>query len=553
MPPDVADWFLTAEERDNDATELPAWSDGNQCTPLIHGAAYFRRLAECVGQAGEGDQVFFTDWRGDPDEKLTDDGPTVAELFSAASRRGVCVRGLVWRSHIDALQFSAHENRALDREVEAAGGQVMLDQRVRRSGSHHQKLVVVRCPGRPEHDVAFVGGIDLCHSRRDDAEHGGDPQALRMAKAYGPTPPWHDAQLEVRGPAVAALETVFRERWNNPVNADVDNPIARVLDRLRHARLEPTALPPQAPPPPPQGGQHVQALRTYPTLRPRYRYAPEGERSIARGYSKAVGRATRLVYIEDQYLWSTDVGRLFADALRRSRRCTWSRWCRATPTRTARWPACPTGSGRPTRCGGAARPVATGCTCSTSRTTPGHRSTCTPRPASSTTPGPPSAATTSTAARGRTTASSPLPFSTPSSTRASPPTPVATAPGAGVRPRPAPPTGARAPRPPTATTTTWWTSAAAWRPWTPPPTPSTRGTAAAAAATARGRLRRHEPAPVGRHPALGDTGLPLGARPRRPAAAAADRPQPLSIRLSHRARRVAGWPAPAAARGAGRR
>jgi phosphatidylserine/phosphatidylglycerophosphate/cardiolipin synthase-like enzyme len=317
MRPDVTDWFLTAEERDNAATELPAWSDGNLCTPLIHGVAYFRRLVECVAQAGDGDQVFFTDWRGDPDERLTDDGPTVAELFTEASRRGVCVRGLVWRSHVDAMQFSAHENRALDREIEDGGGQVVLDQRVRRSGSHHQKLVVVRCPGRPEHDVAFVGGIDLCHSRRDDAAHMGDPQVVRMARSYGPTPPWHDAQLEVRGPAVAALETVFRERWNDPVNADVDNPIARVLDRLRHARLTGSPLPEQAPAPAAAGPHRVQVLRTYPTLRPRYRFAPEGERSIARGYSKAVGRATRLVYVEDQYLWSTDIGRLFAEALRR--------------------------------------------------------------------------------------------------------------------------------------------------------------------------------------------------------------------------------------------
>ncbi|MDF2967538.1 MAG: phospholipase D/Transphosphatidylase [Nocardioidaceae bacterium] len=316
MRADVTEWFLTAEERANDATALPAWIEGNLCTPLIHGAEYFRRLLQCVEEAGDGDQVFFTDWRGDPDERLTDAGPTVAEMLSAASGRGVCVRGLVWRSHIDAMQFSAHENRALDREVEASGGQIVLDQRVRRSGSHHQKLVVVRCPGRPEHDVAFVGGIDLCHSRRDDAEHRGDPQVVRMAPAYGPTPPWHDAQLEIRGPAVAAMETVFRERWNDPVNADVNNPVARILDRLRHARLTPTALPPQAPPPPPAGHHHVQALRTYPSLRPRYRFAPEGERSVARGYSKAVGRATRLVYIEDQYLWSTDVGRRFADALR---------------------------------------------------------------------------------------------------------------------------------------------------------------------------------------------------------------------------------------------
>jgi len=54
--------------------------------------------------------------------------------------------------------------------------------RVRLGGSHHQKFVVLRHPGRSELDVAFVGGIDLCHSRRDDAAHAGDPQRQPMAR-----------------------------------------------------------------------------------------------------------------------------------------------------------------------------------------------------------------------------------------------------------------------------------------------------------------------------------------------------------------------------------
>ena len=124
-----------------------------------------------------GDLLLFTDWRGDPDERLTADGharsPT---LFAAAAERGVVVEGLVWRSHWDRLAFSAAENRHLGEEIEAAGGECLLDMRVRPGGSHHQKFVVLRHPGRPELDVAFVGGIDLCHSRRDDADHGGDPQ-----------------------------------------------------------------------------------------------------------------------------------------------------------------------------------------------------------------------------------------------------------------------------------------------------------------------------------------------------------------------------------------
>jgi phosphatidylserine/phosphatidylglycerophosphate/cardiolipin synthase-like enzyme len=312
---DVERWLLTAEERGNPATSLPAYTEGNLVEALVHGVPYFDRLVECVERLDAGDHLFFTDWRGDPDEQLRPGGPTVAQLFTDAVRRGVCVRGLVWRSHVDWMSFSADENRALDDEVEHGGGEVILDQRVRRGGSHHQKLVVLRHDQDPTQDVAFVGGIDLCHSRRDDAAHRGDPQPVAMSAAYGETPPWHDVQLMLRGPAVGVLDTVFRERWDDPTNADSGNPIAWVLDRLRGARLEPDPLPPQLPPPPLCGPHLVQNLRTYPAIRPPYDFAPRGERSVARGYSKAIEQARRLVYLEDQYMWSADVARLFARAL----------------------------------------------------------------------------------------------------------------------------------------------------------------------------------------------------------------------------------------------
>ena len=48
----------------------------------------------------------------------------------------------------------------------------------------------------------------------------------------------------------------------------------------------------------------MQVLRTYPDAHFEYDFAPHGERSVARGYSKAVRRARRLIYLEDQYLWS---------------------------------------------------------------------------------------------------------------------------------------------------------------------------------------------------------------------------------------------------------
>jgi phosphatidylserine/phosphatidylglycerophosphate/cardiolipin synthase-like enzyme len=310
------DWFLTAEERGNPHSSIPTWCSGNTAVPLIHGITYFDRLVTEVDSLREGDHLFFTDWRGDPDERLRDDGPTVAELFAAAAKRGVVVKGLLWRSHLDRFAYSEEENRNLGEDVASAGGEVLLDQRVRRGGSHHQKLVILRHPGRPELDVAFAGGIDLCHSRRDGPEHLGDPQAVQMSGAYGDNPPWHDVQLEVRGPVVGALDLSFRERWTDPTPLDQHGPIATLTDRLRHADQHADTLPAQPPDPPACGSLAIQVLRTYPSMRPPYRFAPLGERTVARGYTKAIRLARRLIYLEDQYLWSTEVAELFAEALR---------------------------------------------------------------------------------------------------------------------------------------------------------------------------------------------------------------------------------------------
>lgn len=309
----MEDWFLTRSERGNPASDLPNWSEGNRCEPLVHGATYFADLARTVDALEKGDHLFFTDWRGDPDERLLPDGPTVAGLFAAAAERGVVVKGLMWRSHLDKLQYSEEENRHLGDMVEAAGGEVLLDQRVRRGGSHHQKMVVIRRPGG---DVAYAGGIDLCHSRRDDARHLGDPQPVTMSRAYGERPPWHDVQLKLRGPVVDVLDRVFRERWDDPTPLDTEKPLAQLRDRLSHADLNADPLPARPPVPPAAGPHAVQVLRTYPAVRPRYPFAPDGERTVARGYAKAVRRARRLIYLEDQYLWSTEVARLFARALR---------------------------------------------------------------------------------------------------------------------------------------------------------------------------------------------------------------------------------------------
>jgi len=318
------DWLLTSRERGNPATVLDrrhpqdaAWSNGNEVRLLVHGVTYFAELLAAVEALGTGDVLLFTDWRGDPDELLGGRGSEVATVLCAAARRGVVVKGLVWRSHLDRLQFSAGENRLLGEDIEAAGGECLLDMRVRPGGSHHQKFVVLRHPGRPDLDVAYVGGIDLSHSRGDSAAHTGDHQAQPMAAVYGSRPPWHDIQLAIRGPAVGDVEAVFRERWNDPAPLS-RSPMRRLRALRQHEDTHADPLPPQLPDPPPLGRHTVQLLRTYPKRRRGYDFAPDGERSVARGYLKVLSLARSLIYVEDQYLWSAQVARPFADALERN-------------------------------------------------------------------------------------------------------------------------------------------------------------------------------------------------------------------------------------------
>lgn len=119
----------------------------------------------------------------------------------------------------------------------------------------------------------------------------------------------------MRGPAVGDIETVFRERWDDPAPL-TRNPVDRFVDVFRREDNTPGTLPVQLSDPLPRGRQTVQALRTYPNRRNGYPFAPDGERSIAHAYEKVVARAQSLIYLEDQYFWSADVARYFTMALR---------------------------------------------------------------------------------------------------------------------------------------------------------------------------------------------------------------------------------------------
>jgi phosphatidylserine/phosphatidylglycerophosphate/cardiolipin synthase-like enzyme len=319
-------WFLTPSERGNAATAIDlrrgdgsGWTEGNRVEVLVDGTDYFGRLNAALASLEPGDCVHFTDWQSDGDELLDGSDTEFGRVLAGVARRGAQVRGLLWRSHPRQAHFAEQSNATMAKMVDEAGGEIVLDERVRHGGSHHQKLVVIRHGAGPDADVAFVGGIDLCHGRHDDSHHAGDRQAIALDDRYGTTPPWHDVQIEVRGPAIGDLAFTFRERWEDPTPLDHRNPLRIAARRLTHEPRHPDPLPPAPADPAPCGTHAVQVLRTYPAKRPPFPFAPEGERSIARAYLKAFRRARRLVYLEDQYLWSAQAAHALADALCRHR------------------------------------------------------------------------------------------------------------------------------------------------------------------------------------------------------------------------------------------
>ena len=82
----VDDWFLSTAERGNAATQIDrrhpdgaAWTAGNDVRALVHGASYFPLLLRAVEAMVAGDLLVFTDWRGDPDERLDGAGTEVSD------------------------------------------------------------------------------------------------------------------------------------------------------------------------------------------------------------------------------------------------------------------------------------------------------------------------------------------------------------------------------------------------------------------------------------------------------------------------------------------
>ena len=215
----VSDWFLTGgRTRQSRPPSCPPGARATRAEPLIHGATYFDHLATEVEALRAGDHLSSPTGAATRTRRCATAGRR-SPNFLPRRERGVVVKGLVWRSHLDKFAYSEEENQHLGEGSRQAGGEVLLDQRVRFGGRIIRSWSSSGIPG-PGTDVAFAGGIDLCHSRRDDESITATRRRSQMAKIRR-TPPWHDVQLRCRGRWWVHWTLTFRERWNDPAPLDM--------------------------------------------------------------------------------------------------------------------------------------------------------------------------------------------------------------------------------------------------------------------------------------------------------------------------------------------
>jgi phosphatidylserine/phosphatidylglycerophosphate/cardiolipin synthase-like enzyme len=253
--------------------------EGVSAELLVDGTEVLPRIAAEIESARA--HVHVAGWFFTPGLPLGTDGATVGSLLAETAER-VPVRVLAWAGAPLPL---FHPDRGEVREMRDALArgtriEVRLDAKERPMHCHHEKLVVV------DDRVAFVGGLDLTSFAGDRLDESGHPPRGRKG--------WHDACMRLEGPIVADVAEHFRLRWGEVGGGGIDDPVSSA---------------------PLADGVQAQLVRTVPEHV--YDGLQRGEFTILESYRRALCAAERLVYLESQFLWSSEVVAILADKLRR--------------------------------------------------------------------------------------------------------------------------------------------------------------------------------------------------------------------------------------------
>ncbi|KAI3459247.1 hypothetical protein Pfo_015910 [Paulownia fortunei] len=213
--------------------------DGSQAQWFVDGCAAFEAIAWAIEEAKS--EIFICGWWLCPELYLrrpfhAHASSRLDSLLESKAKQGVQVYILLYKEVALALKINSvyskkkllgiHENIRVLRYPDHFSTGVYL-------WSHHEKIVIV------DHQICFIGGLDLCFGRYDSGEHkvGDHPSQIWPGKDYYnpresepnswedtmkdeldrlkyPRMPWHDVHCALWGPPCRDVARHFVQRWN---------------------------------------------------------------------------------------------------------------------------------------------------------------------------------------------------------------------------------------------------------------------------------------------------------------------------------------------------
>lgn len=227
--------------------------------------SYFDRLAALMSQAKENGDVFLVGWAFSVYMVLTQKFGQVQQpitFLQGALGRLARVRLMLTRSH----SWSDNAQEVAD-AIKEKVPEAVIDDQLHPDTSFHQKAAFLKLDSSTH---LFVGGMDVTLGRRKD-------------------PGWFDVQAEIIGAGAHLGRKTLEERWES-----LKPPLGGVSSTQQSI-------------PPGSGDAHrVQFVRTYPpfpadTTNWKRTYAKNGEHTYYCLLSRAIGAATKSIYIEEQF------------------------------------------------------------------------------------------------------------------------------------------------------------------------------------------------------------------------------------------------------------
>jgi len=329
---------------------------GSHARFVINGRAYFRKVAEAICLAQH--EIFILGFWVSPHLPLSreDDplpgnaDPRLSSLLLAAADRGVRVCVLLYHETAMLMPNSsewpeAELNKLKHRNIFVVRHRSQWDSNI--LWTHHEKVVAV------DQQLAFVGGLDLCLGRYDDAEHRLADHALPhvwegqdysnprirdfVAPVHGPSDtvdrasqprmPWQDIHCMLLGRAARDVARHCIERWNH---AKDKRPhycrfptalLRRKVAVCNDAMLKLAEEGPDTSWPPAFGGWQECSAQVVRSVG-RWSAGTRTETSVHAAFCDLIQGAERFVYIENQFFVSgldgdEIVGNRVAEALHR--------------------------------------------------------------------------------------------------------------------------------------------------------------------------------------------------------------------------------------------